>query len=250
MKMKAIIVDDEKSCREILGRILSANHPEIEVIAEAASVAEAIVLIKHLKPGLVFLDVQLQDGLGFDVLEQVEIKDFKTIFVTAHDSYAIRAFRFNALDYILKPVAPVQVAEAIQKIKTETFQFDDLEERFKALLDNRRNEIKKIALPALEGITMLNISDIIHCVSEGSYTVFHTLNGRSVMVSRPIKEYDELLAPYNFFRVHQSHLVNLNFVAKFLKEDNGLLVLEDGSRIEVARRRKELLMQVLLSLKA
>lgn len=244
--IRAIIVDDEKHCREELSAILKSVAPDIEVVAEAVGVHDAVSLIQRLRPGLLFLDISLGDGTGFDVLEKASYRDFRVVFVTAHDQFAIRAFRFNALDYILKPVDIEMVAEAVDKVRLQPLFSAGFEERLESLINKNQHTLKKIALPAFDGITMLNISDIIRCSSDGGYTTFHTIKDRQIVVSRSIKEYDELLTPMNFFRVHQSHLVNLNYVSQYLKEDGGMLVMEDGSRIEVSRRRKEPLMDVLL----
>ena len=244
--IRAIIVDDEKHCREELSGILKLTATDIEVVAEAANVREAVILIEKFRPDLLFLDISLGDGFGFDVLEKVGYREFRVIFITAHDQYAIRAFRFNALDYILKPVDRDTVAEAINKVRIQPLFSSGFEERFDSLIQKNQHTRRKIALPAFESITMVNISDIIRCASDGNYTTFFTLKGNPIVVSRSIKEYDELLTPMNFFRVHQSHLVNLNYVHQFLKEDGGILVMEDGSKVEVSRRRKEALIEILL----
>jgi two-component system LytT family response regulator len=246
--IRAIIVDDEPQFRENLLDIIRIHAKDIEVVAVAGSVAEAVAQIQLLKPQLLFLDVHLTDGLGFEVLEQVNYRDFRIIFTTAHDNYAITAFRFNAIDYILKPVDAELVKEAIDRVRKQPLYSSANDERYKDLLNKNQFDRKKIALPTLEGITMLNIQDIIRCASDGSYTTFFTVSGRKIVVSRSIKEYDELLSPSNFFRVHQSHLVNLNFVEQFLREDGGTLIMTDGSRIEVSRRRKEQLIQLIQTL--
>jgi two-component system, LytTR family, response regulator len=244
--IRAIIVDDEKHCRDELSGILKMAAPDVDVVAQAASVADAVSLIGKFRPDLLFLDISLGDGLGFDVLEKVNYREFRVIFITAHDEYAIKAFRFNALDYILKPVDRETVTEAVAKVRIQPLVSTRFEERFESLIHKNQHTRKKIALPAFESITMVNISDIIRCSSDGSYTTFYTIKGNPIVVSRSMKEYDELLTPMNFFRVHQSHLVNLNYVHQYLKEDGGILVMEDGSRVEVSRRRKEALMAVLL----
>jgi two-component system LytT family response regulator len=244
--IRTIIVDDEKHCRDELRAILKTAVPDVEVVAEASGVEDAVNMIQRFHPELLFLDVSLSDGLGFDVLEKVNYRHFRVIFITAHDQYAIRAFRFNALDYILKPAAIDSVSEAMAKVRIQPLFSSGFEERFESLMNKNQHTRKKIALPAFEGITMVTISDIIRCSSDGSYTTFYTIKGHQIVVSHSIKEYDELLTPLNFFRVHQSHPVNLNYVTQFLKEDGGLLVMEDGSKIEVSRRRKEALIEVLL----
>jgi two-component system LytT family response regulator len=245
--IKAIIVDDEPHFRENLRTIMNLQATDIEVVAEAGSVAEAVRLIMQHKPQLLFLDVHLPDGLGFDILKQLGSSGHKVIFTTAHDNYAITAFRFNAIDYLLKPVDPEMLIEALSRVREQPFLNSGLEERLQDVL-SKPSERTKISLPTLEGITMLNIQDIIRCESDGSYTSFFTTKGRRIVVSRSIKEYDELLTPHRFFRVHQSHLVNLQYVEQFLKVDGGTLIMSDGSQIEVSRRRKDQLLQLIQSL--
>ncbi len=246
--IRAIIVDDERHFRENLISIIKVHAKDIEVVAEAGSVAEAVLLIQQERPQLLFLDVHLPDGLGFDVLEKINYRNFRIIFTTAYDNYAITAFRFNAIDYILKPVDAELVIEALERVRKQPLLSLGSEDRLKDLLNKNLLERKKITLPTIEGITILNINEIIRCTADGSYTTFYTVGGRKIVVSRSIKEYDELLAPFNFFRVHQSHLVNLNFVEQFLREDGGTLIMVDGSRIEVSRRRKEQLTLLIQSL--
>jgi two-component system LytT family response regulator len=226
---------------------MNLQATDIEVVAEAGSVAEAVRLIMQHKPQLLFLDVHLPDGLGFDILKQLGSSGHKVIFTTAHDNYAITAFRFNAIDYLLKPVDPEMLIEALSRVREQPFLNSGLEERLQDVL-SKPSERTKISLPTLEGITMLNIQDIIRCESDGSYTSFFTTKGRRIVVSRSIKEYDELLTPHRFFRVHQSHLVNLQYVEQFLKVDGGTLIMSDGSQIEVSRRRKDQLLQLIQSL--
>ncbi len=245
--IKAIIVDDEPHFRENLRTIMNLQATDIEIVAEAGSVAEAVRLITQHKPQLLFLDVHLPDGLGFDILKQLGSSNYKVIFTTAHDNYAITAFRFNAIDYLLKPVDPEMLIEALSRVREQPLLNSGLDERLQDVL-SKPAERTKISLPTLEGITMLNIQDIIRCESDGSYTSFFTTKGRRIMVSRSIKEYDELLSPYRFFRVHQSHLVNLQYVEQFLKVDGGTLIMSDGSQIEVSRRRKDQLLQLIQSL--
>jgi two-component system LytT family response regulator len=244
--IRIIIVEDEQSCSESLKRILNQNAPDAMVVAETDSVTKAIELIQGLRPDLIFLDIHLTDGLGFEVLTNTNYREFKVVFLTAHDNYAITAFRYNAIDYLLKPVDAVQVLEALERVRHQPMVSSAFEERFRTLLTNNQSDRKKIALPSFEGITMLNINEIVHCSSDGSYTTFYTIKGKKIVVSKPIREYDELLSPHNFFRVHQSHLVNLSYVEQFLKEDGGTLIMTDSSRIEVSRRRKDLLMEILL----
>lgn len=245
--MRVMIVDDEEKSRKALLSILQKVAPDLDVVAQAASVSQALPVVLALKPDLLFLDVNLTDGLGFDLLEQLNWRDFKVVFITGHDHYAIRAFRFNAIDYILKPPDPDQVAEAVEKAKTQPYVAAHYDERFTRLVQQPSEPPRsKIALADAGSVTIVALNDVIRCESEGSYTTFFTTKGRKIVVSRQLKEYDELLTPCGFYRVHQSHLVNLSHVEQFIREDNGLLVMTDGSRVEVSRRRKEGVMEILM----
>lgn len=244
--IKTILIDDEASFRHVLADMIRQFTPDLEVVAQAGSVKEAAEAIQLLKPQLLFLDVHLTDGTGFDLLQRIGYRDLRVIFTTAHDSYAITAFRFNAIDYILKPVDLQQFLEAVQKVRNQPLLSADKNERY--FISAANAERKKIALPSHEGITLVNIESIIRCESDGSYTTFVLMGGQKITVSRAMKEYDELLTPKGFFRVHQSHLVNLNQIRQFLREDGGTLIMSDSSRIEVSRRRKDLLVQAIQSL--
>lgn len=245
--MKAMIVDDEEKSRKALLTILLGIAPDLEVVAQASSVAQALPVVQALKPELLFLDVNLTDGLGFDLLEQLNWREFKVVFITGHDHYAIRAFRFNAIDYILKPPDPDQVAEAIEKAKSQPNVAAHFTERFVPLRQQSPESSRtKIALAEAGSVSIVALSDVIRCESEGSYTTFFTTKGRKIVVSKQLKEFDELLAPCGFYRVHQSHLVNLSHVEQLIREDNGVLVMSDGSRVEVSRRRKEGVVEILM----
>ncbi len=246
--IKTILIDDEPAFRHVLADMIRLYTPDLEVVAQASSVKEAAEAIHLLKPQLLFLDVHLTDGTGFDLLQRIGYHDLRVIFTTAHDSYAITAFRFNAIDYILKPVDLHQFLEAVEKVRNQPLLSADKSERYFMTPGNAASERKKIALPSHEGISIINTESIIRCESDGSYTTFVLAGGQKITVSRSMKEYDELLTPSGFFRVHQSHLVNLNHIRQFLKEDGGTLIMTDGSRIEVSRRRKDLLIQVIQSM--
>lgn len=246
--IKTILIDDEPAFRHVLADMIRHYTPDLEVVAEAGCVQEAAEAIQLLKPQLLFLDVHLTDGTGFDLLQRISYRDLRVIFTTAHDSYAITAFRFNAIDYILKPVDLQQFLEAVEKVRNQPLLSADKSERFFITPGNAIVARKKLALPSHEGINIINTESIIRCESDGSYTTFILAGGQKLTVSRSMKEYDELLTPSGFFRVHQSHLVNLNQIRQFLKEDGGALIMTDGSRIEVSRRRKDLLIQLIQSM--
>ncbi len=242
--MKAYIVDDNPNDRQVLKQLLANYHDHIAIAGEAESVNEAYNYLTLNTPDVVFLDIQLQDGLGFDLLIKITNINFKVIFTTSHDEYAIRAIKFSALDYLLKPLDQNQFESAIARLLKEcddTVYFRKIE----ALLGNI-NEFNKIALPSANSIRFIPIENIIRCEADCNYTWFFLKSGEKILVSRSLKEYDELLEPLHFFRVHQSHLINLKYVAAFNKSDGGVVVMDDHAEIMVARRRKDQLLALLM----
>ena len=245
MKVKTVIIDDEAISRDTIRSTLTKYCPEIEVTGEAASVADAVECIQTLLPNLIFLDIEIIGGTGFDVLQQIDVNNLDIIFVTGFNQFAIKAFKYSAIDYLLKPVNEVELVQAVNKV----IRLDErriLQEKLRLMDFNRQSENKKIALPAQDGLTMVWVNDIVRCESDNSYTSIFCKNKNRYVVSKGIKEYEELFDNRDFFRVHQSHLVNLKYVHKFQKEDGGLLIMEDGARIPVARRRKEKLIELLI----
>jgi two-component system LytT family response regulator len=181
--------------------------------------------------------VQLPDGSGFDILELLPNLNFKIIFVSAYDKYAIDAFKFSAIDYLLKPVEPDLLIRAIEKSKKED-KLQSMEGKLNVLLSNRKN-IEKIALPSSNGLELVKVNEIIYCQADSNYTLFHLLDGQKILVSRSLKEYDEILSSQGFYRIHQSYLIKLSFVKKYLKGEGGTVILENGKELDVSRRRKE-----------
>lgn len=238
---RTIIVDDEAKGRQSLIKMLQLLHAPVEIVAEAASVETAVALIDSHKPQLVFLDIQLQKGTGFDVLEQLQFKDFQLIFVTAYDQYALKAFRYAAMDYLTKPIDPDQLQEALQRLPAkETPTYNS--EKIHALQANK-NELHRLALNDAQGIQLVKVQDIIYCSAQNNYTEFHLKDGQKHLVSKTLKEYEELLSEAGFFRVHQSYLINLEEVSQYLKQDGGYVQMSDGSLIGVSRRKKEELLR-------
>jgi len=235
--MRAIIVDDEAKSRNTLITSLNRYTPQVEIVADAASVVEALKKIKEHQPDLLFLDVQLPDGSGFDILELLPNLNFKIIFVSAYDKYAIDAFKFSAIDYLLKPVEPELLIKAVEKSAKED-KLESLEGKLNVLLSNRK-QIEKIALPSTNGLELVKVEEIIYCQADSNYTIFHLQNKQQIMVSRSLKEYDEILSPLGFFRIHQSYLIKLSFVKKYIKGEGGSVILENGKELDVSRRRKE-----------
>jgi two-component system LytT family response regulator len=243
-KIKALIIDDEDKGRETLINFIGKYCDSVEIIGEASSVVTGFKQIQKLAPELVFLDIQMQDGTGFDLLEMLPEKNFHLIFVTSYDQYALKAFRFSALDYLLKPVDPDMLKEAVDKAAKEIGSSEQ-NEKFEILSSNK-DSFEKIALPSSEGVRFVKISTIVRCESDSNYTRFYLDNKEKILVSKTLKEFDELLTPLHFYRTHKSHLVNLHFIDKYIPGEGGYLILEDGSHIEVSRRKKEGLMALLM----
>ncbi len=247
----AILIDDDKNLREGMKKLLDLFAPTIKIIGEADSVASGIVAMDSLRPQVVFLDIQLNDGTGFDILEKAaEINNTITshiVFITAHEQYAIKAFRFSALDFLLKPVDPDELQKVIQKIEKVVERKNDFS-HIDLLLENIRKNVdnfKRIALSTSDGIHLFDISDIIRCESEDNYTKFYIKNHKPILISKTLKEYEELLAEHNFERIHQSHLINLKYLKSYIKSDGGYVVMADGSRLSISQRKRERLQNIL-----
>lgn len=247
-KLRAIIVDDETNAREVLSNLLRLFSPEIEVCGEARDVDEGIKIIREHAPDLVFLDIQMPGKSGFELLTSFKEIRFGVIFTTAYQEFAIKAFRFSAIDYLLKPIDPEELQAAVEKyvVKNQNVEGEQLQILKECLDDTRnflnqrqKNEGQRIALPTAEGIHFVQLGEIIHCESLGSYTKFHLQKGPAIVVSRLLKEYEEILDNFFFFRVHQSSIVNLDQIKKYVRGDGGQVWMSDGTEIEVSRRRKE-----------
>lgn len=235
--MKAVLIDDEISNLENLQAILEKHCPQISIIAKCQTVSEAVSAIQHNLPDIVFLDIQMGADTGFDVLKLLPQRSFEVIFVTAYDQYGIQAIKFAALDYLLKPIDVEELLSAVHKAeqkvaaKVKTSQLDFLIQQ----LIQPNTSISNIALPMQGEIRYVALTDIIRCEADNTYTHFYLANAEKLLVSKPLKEYADLLGPPGFLRTHQSHLVNPNFVKSWLKEDGGVLLLISGEKIPVSK---------------
>jgi two-component system, LytTR family, response regulator len=252
--LRAVIIDDEANARQTLQSMLQLVAPEIEVCGEAKNVELGIELIHAQKPNLVFLDVQMPGKTGFDLLRSFEKLDFGVVFTTAYQEYALKAFRFSAIDYLLKPIDPDELQEAVAKYKDTVNEVDKKQlEILQEHLNVPHTEVKirkanagqRIALPSAEGVHFVNLSEIIHCESLGSYTKFHLQSGQKIVVSKVLKEYEDILDNYQFFRVHQSNIVNLEHIKRYVKGDGGQIWMINNTEIEVSRRRKDEFLELL-----
>lgn len=245
MKIKSIIVDDEKHGRENLAGILKEHCLEIVVLGEADSVENAIYLIHNYKPDLVFLDIEMPKTNGFELLEYFKDVKFEVIFVTAYDNYAIKAIRFSAADYILKPINFNDLKLAVKKV-AERIQLKEENERVQQLYRNLHHPANpRIGLPTADRIEFVEVDKIIRCQGDGNYTHIYFGEKKHLFVAKTLVEFEELLQEHLFIRVHKTHLVSLKHVRAYLKNDGGILLLSNGDKISVSRRRKELVKKML-----
>ena len=241
MKQRTIIIDDEKYARENLIHELEKYNDIIEIIGEANNVESAIEIIDNLKPNLIFLDINLGDGTGFNVLENVMFNDFKTVFVTAYDQYAIKALKINAIDYLLKPLNKTELKEVVDKIVSlETKMQIQVQEILSQVKNNFRSK---------KGLILYEIDSIIRCQSDGNYTMIFFNDKKKIISSKTLKHFDELLGEYGFERIHNSHLVNINYITKYLNKDGGFLMLSDGYEVPISQRKKTYVMSILEKIK-
>lgn len=249
--MRTIIIDDEEKARKTIMGFLAMSCKEIEIVAQAESVETGLKAIREFQPELVLLDINMPDGTGFDLLKLIGNFSFKLIFVTAYEEYAVKAFKFSAIDYILKPINPTELIEAVEKAR-QLFDKENFELRYKAFIANYDNKLKsdkKLVLKTSESIFMIEVKDIIRCEADGSYTTFYLNDCRKILVSKNLKEYEDMLTELNFFRAHHSHLVNLNYMQSFEKRDGGYILMKDKSMVPVSTRRKDELLTLFENMK-
>lgn len=243
--IRAILIDDEKHCRETLAIQLERYCPEVQLLAQCSSAAEGLRVIKEQKPDLVFLDVEMPLMNGFEMLQQLSDISFEVIFTTGYDAYAIKAIRFSALDYLLKPIDRDELQKAVAKARQHSGQ--SLTQQFHVLLEKLENKpgvLQKIALPTQEGFELVPVASIIKCESDSNYTHIYLKSGRKILVSRTLKEIEELLEGHSFLRVHHSYIANLNEITRYVRGEGGYLVMSDDSSVMVSRSRKEALLRL------
>lgn len=250
----ALLVDDDKHLRTGLKALLDRYTNDIAIIGEAESVKTGIAAIEKLQPQVIFLDIHLSDGTGFDILESLARTSGKInahiVFITAHEQYAVKAFRFSALDFLLKPVDFEELQNTIAKIKAATGKTNSYE-HIDLLLENIRKKVdnyKRIALSTSDGIHLFEVADIIRCEAKVNYTQFFIKNHKPVLISRTLKEYEELLSEHGFERIHQSHLINLAYLKSYIKNDGGYVIMADNTNIPIAQSKKEKLQELIKAL--
>jgi two-component system LytT family response regulator len=244
--INAIIIDDERHSCDALKMLLEKCCPQVQVVALCYSAEEGIKKINELNPQLVFLDIEMPHMNGFQMLEQLTTINFEIIFTTSHDQYAITAFKFSALDYLLKPVDREELQKAVQKVSNKITP--PVSQQLQILLQKINQPaitVHRIALPTMQGLEFVPVESIISCSSSNNYTEFFLADKKKLLVSRTLKEVEDMLADHSFLRVHNSHVVNLNAITRYVKGEGGYLVMTDNSTVDVSRSRKELLMQKL-----
>lgn len=242
----ATIVDDEPFCCESLATLLERYCPDVKILDICYSAAAALQSIREQKPQILFLDIEMPHMNGFELLEKLHEIDFKLIFTTSYDQYALKAIHFSALDYLLKPIDREELRKAVQKVVTSTSH--TLSQQIEVLLQKLHHTstvVNKIAIPTMEGLQMIFVESIISCGADSNYTFLFLKDKRKITVSRTLKEIEEMLDDYSFARVHHSWLINLNEVEKYVRGEGGYLLMSDGTTVNVARSRKEMLLKKL-----
>ena len=244
--MKVAIIDDEQSGRDVLRNFIQTFCTDIEICGEADSVKSGVKLITKCSPDVVFLDIQMQDGTGFNLLEMLPQRTFKVVFCTSFDQFALKAIKYSAADYLLKPIDPDLFIETVEKLQADVSK-KRTDNRIDELLSNI-NSFEKVGLPVGDGIQFVKVDDIIRCEADGVYTRVVVVGGASYLVSKNLKNYEDLFADRGFIRVHKSHLINTRYIDKYLNGggDGGSVVMADGSTVEVSRRKKDELLGMMM----
>ncbi|MBS4061996.1 MAG: response regulator transcription factor [Bacteroidetes bacterium] len=244
--LRTLIIDDEEHIRDTLAKMLARYCPQVEVVGNADSLAKGVKAIEKYNPELVLLDVQLADGNGFDLLKSLPAIRFQVIFITAYDKYALGAFKFSAIDYLLKPINPEQLANAVER--AQLVINEHLQIQIHALEENLRSgsrQDRRIILKTLDNIYLIELRNIVCCESDSCYTTLHTTTGDRIVMAKTLKDYEELFAGSGFYRVHKSYLINLSHIKRFEKQDGGYIVLLNELKIPVASRRREEIIELM-----
>ncbi len=236
--IKAIIIDDIEQARITLKKDLQVYAKDVTIIGEANGVVEGAKLLRTLQPDILFLDIQMQDGSGFDLLDILKDIPYKIIFITASDAYAIKAFRYAAIDYLLKPVDPDELTASLTKFREQKLNENEKYKLLNESLKNNHRPHERLALHTQDKIHIVNITDIIRCESNINYTEFYFSNAKKLLVTRTLKDFEDMLSDQGFYRVHQSHLVNTKFIREFIKTDGGYLLMNDGCSVPVSTRKR------------
>ncbi len=245
--MKALIIDNEEPIRNALKTLLESLCPQVSPVLEATGVANGIAAIKEHQPDVIFLDVEMDDGTGFDLVRQLTSVPFEIVFITAHNKYAVEAFRLSAIDFLLKPFSGDEIVRSVERVSKQ-LKSKDIVHQLQVLqesLGTIKSADKKIVLRDADSFHFINVGDIVRCEADGAYTRFHILGMKEILISKGLKEYEDLLAPFQFIRVHHSHLINLRQVVRFDKADGGALIMVNKDTVPVSQRKREVLLEAL-----
>ena len=240
-KIRAILIDDELNSLQNLRQKLDEFCPDLEVVAMAQKPEEAMLLIKHHKPDVVFLDIEMPKMSGFRMLDELGECDFEIIFTTAYNHYAIDAIRISAFDYLMKPIAIKELQTAVDRLNKlrSSSQTKEKIDILKTSMGEKKSQDDKIAIPTSEGLEFIPIKNILRIESSSNYSKIFFKEGKNILVTKLLKDFEDMLQPYRFYRIHNSHLINLSYIQKFVKANGGQVLLQDGTLIDVARRKKE-----------
>lgn len=238
--MRAVIIDDEKHSTEMLEWLLQTYSPEVEILAVCHSGEEGLKALQRHQPDLVFMDIEMPRMNGFDVLDQLQDRKFELVFITAYDQFAVRAFKYAAVNYLLKPVDPDDLTATLARIRDKKSPTGpaQMELLFQSLI-NKQQQVERIALSSGDGLVFVNTSEITYCKAESNYTQVVLQNGRKILVARTLKDLDETLSGKDFFRVHASYLVNINHISRFVRGDGGYIVMPDDAQITISRSKRD-----------
>jgi two-component system LytT family response regulator len=240
--LDAIIIDDEQAAQLTLMSFLQMHCPTVNVVGTANGVEEGLKLLAHKKTDLLFLDIKMNDGTGFDLLKRLPQINFNLIFTTAYDEYALKAFKFSAIDYLLKPIDPLELKDAVSKIKIES---SNTSKSLDSMMEMYSNKVfDKLAIPSVDEFSFVHLSQIIRCEASSNYTIIFLENGKKIVAPKTLKEFEALLSSEGFFRVHQSHLISLNHIKQFQKNKNKI-IMNDASEVEVSRRKKSIFLELI-----
>jgi two-component system, LytTR family, response regulator len=246
LKLKAILVDDEPDGIRTLKKLLELNCPEVEIAATCSGVESAKQKLIEMPPDVLFLDIRMPGKSGLDMLSELSVKNFEVIFVTAHNEYMLQALQFSAADYLMKPVDEDRLIEAVQRVRKRLA--DGIHNNQRETLLHNMNKVgspveMRLCLPTQKGFTVLKLEEILYCEAQRSYTIFHLANNKSIVISKPLFDYDKLLSDTIFLRIHKSFLINLLHVKEYIRGEGGAVVMTNGIEIEVSRRKKEQFLQ-------
>ena len=239
MKKKVLIIDDENRTRDFVKKMIDSFNLDLDVFTDGENVETGIEAINRIQPDILLLDIQMPDGTGFDVLNSIETKNFEVIFITAYQEYAIKAIKFSALDYILKPIDSEELHSSIITA-IDSLEFKREETKFIALENNiQPNNRRKLVLKTQECIYVVDLNEIIRCEADKNYTFFYLNSGKKILVSRTLKDYETILNGYGFFRIQQSHLINLEYLDRYDKQQGGAVIMKDGTSVQLSPAKKD-----------